>query len=661
MKRPLTHLMLLIPTLAIVPGSATQTAQPPLSPTGVPMRSPGQIIAQLPNFQTQLPNFTPSVDGFQFTNKELTQAMAAATKQGNWEQYWQGSLPFMFGEAACIEGTSGDTCILTAPARRWIESQTKMMRNGVCEGIATASFYLWLAKNSPDGKERTHLYTSLDEFFDRNRNTASNLGLDNSALQSYIADLFILQMIDEVLIPTEIVRDTDSPNQIFDMLLQAMQSEPDNPYTIGIYRQTNGKLLDGHTLAPFAIEDKGNDIYWVYVYDSNFPQQSPDQQSPYIEFDTSADRWRYQPDANDADTLYEGDSSTQNLDITQLSLRDLRPNDYFRCPFCRQADEQGVDIQQTGGQGVDIFLAGQGDILITNGAGQKLGFDANSNTYFEEISQADISPFRGGLDKDVPPGYSLPPSSAPYTVTLSGKTFDCADNRPTCEKRVDLVMAGMGFTIGFEGIQLDKDEQLTLHLQDSATGPKLAFTTSNDVEIADLFIALDDDELQSSYSFEIESLTLPPRKTVVMAVDRTQQQLYFWDNDGQDDVYRLTLSYISRSSEAGDGISLPNVPVAANEIAAFNYGEWEWEQLSGEARIFSIPLSFDTTNAVLSADPIALLAVNEADSLDFAIDRPVRGWLTASAGNQFQNRSPSPSPTPRPTPRPTPSPTPRRW
>jgi len=83
----------------------------------------------------------------------------------------------------------------------------------------------------------------------------------------------------------------------------------------------------GHAITPYAVTDQGDDIYWVFVYDNNWPGEER-----YIEVDLYAETWQYNAATNpdEPESLYEGDAETETLSLTPTSTR-LEPQE---CDFC---------------------------------------------------------------------------------------------------------------------------------------------------------------------------------------------------------------------------------------------------------------------------------------------------------------------------------------
>ncbi|MDQ3821358.1 MAG: hypothetical protein M3362_27270, partial [Acidobacteriota bacterium] len=126
-------------------------------------------------------------------------------------------------------------------------------------------------------------------------------------------------------------------------------------------------------------------------------------------------------------------------------------------------------------------LNGEGNILLTDGAGRRLGFDPQKNQTLNEIPGAQAIVFEGGLGQDVPPAYKVPyqKGGKPFTINVSGKSLKS-------EVNADMEIDGPGFVVGFDNIALDPGENLTMTV--SPDGQQLSFTASQDGQTPDIFI-----------------------------------------------------------------------------------------------------------------------------------------------------------------------------
>jgi hypothetical protein len=229
----------------------------------------------------------------------------------NWggDQYPQGKLTIedarcLFGDRIC-ERIKDDQCIPTPAAKLWVQEMNKGMEGGHCEGFAALSAAMFVGREDPQwygGGSTAFALKSTDE-----------------RLLRRISTYFVTQAIEPVSSITEQTRSL-SLREIVETLRQAMSSGEES-YTLGIYGEAGG-----HAITPYAIEDKGNGVYWIYVYDNNYPGAEK-----YVEVDTENDVWQYAGAAlNPSEDPSPWKGSSGAMDLTPLSIR----QEPLSCPFC---------------------------------------------------------------------------------------------------------------------------------------------------------------------------------------------------------------------------------------------------------------------------------------------------------------------------------------
>ena len=533
---------------AIAPGPLvgvpTAVAAGAIAPESVPIHQLAEL-QDLPNGRASLPNFDPGVNGFQFSNQELIQAIDLQRDAIAWEEVLTEQLQQLFGTQVCI-GQDGEICLLTSAAEDWLRTQLERMNQGLSEGMAAAVLSLW----QPEQPARIPWWQRLINFLVGRVvfGLASNL----FDLQTFIANLFLTQGVTEVFEPTQAIRDTFTPTQILQSILDVFLSSSPDPFTMGIYRVIEGVLTEGHSLTPYRTEDKGDGKYWVYVYDSNYPAGQSDPSDLYIEFDTVADTWAYQPKADAP--AFKGDAQSKNLDLTQLSWRQPEVAEVpafkgaFTCPFCGIEPASETPTTPT----VDVILVGEGKLTVTPYSGESPEL---SNPAIAEESVT-LVPFKGGLGYEVPNSYRFPADSLnkPLEVTLEG-TVTGQSNPYT------LHLTGPGYTAAVEGASLNSGEILTMYIVPNANGPELTFVADQAVEIPTLSIHLTDDtniysfdsstpegfsmterQVSKSSGFAISDLKLPAGSRVILSAKEDLQRLYFADDDLADSQYSLRVN-----------------------------------------------------------------------------------------------------------------------
>ena len=613
-------------------------------------------LQNLPGGSISLPGFELSEDTFSFSNSELVGAIDLQRDAAAWEEVLTEQLEQVFGTQVCI-GSEISACVLTSAAKDWLESQLARIDLGIGEGMAAAALSLW-QQNPP---EQIPWWQQLVNYL--LGRVVFELARSLFELQTYIANLFLMQGVTEVFQATQDIRESASPTDILLTVLDIFLTGSLNPFTMGIYRVVEGILTEGYSLTPYQIEDKGDGKYWVYVYDSNYPaEQSAASPARHVEFDTLADTWRYQPTPDVAP--FVGDAQSKNIDLTQLSWRQVETVDEplykgpFTCPFCR-IDATAETAEPT----VDITLIGEGQLTVTS-TQDDLPLEITAS------APAALVPFKGGLNRDVPASYYLPATALdqPFKVTLAGRGEQAAP--------ATLQLTGPGYTADVANIPLTPDEALTLYVTPNRTGPELTFVTNQAVEIPQLSIHLSDDssayEFDSSTSdyfaltertvakssgFELSDLKLPAGQRVAMAVKGDAKRLYFGDDDGANTDYGLTVKnrivirdrvqigerqpdFVNYTLTYEEDLKAPAVQVTKNTQAYFDYdptfldpADQTRDELltSFEQRDFPIAIGYEPLVATAERDGPLKLIPSEAPPI---AERVFQGALRKS-GEKF--------------------------
>jgi hypothetical protein len=528
---------------------------PPISsPSGVAREETSRLaqLKTLPDGMIALPNFSPEVSGFQFSVGELIQAIDLEKNAVDWEEVLTEQLQKLFGTQVCI-GEEVRTCVLTSAAQDWLKTQLERIDLGMAEGMATAALALW----QPEPQAQIPWWQRLINFL--LGRTVFGLARTLFELQTFIANFFLMQSVDEVFQPTQVIRDTLTPTQILLNILEVFFTGSLDPFTMGIYRIIEGGLTEGHALTPYQVEDKGEGKYWVYVYDSNYPaERSVPLEDLHVEFDTITDTWSYQPTASAP--LFKGDVQSKTLDLSHLSWRQPENSDQvpaekgpFTCPFCDRSasapdNSENPSAPAPEAPSIAITLVGEGQLSV-------MPFDAEDDTRPIAPEKTVLVPFRGGLYRHVPASYKLPPETLnqPLEVVLEGNSEP--SNHP-----ITLQLTASGYTADFEDLALPPGEQLTLYLNPTDNGPELTFVADQPAEIPRLSIHLTDStktyvfdsstpegfsqterQVAKSSGFEVRGLKLPQGKRVGIATKGDLKRLYFADDDGQDSRYGLTV------------------------------------------------------------------------------------------------------------------------
>jgi len=249
--------------------------------------------------------FRPKPNGFAFPNFRLDDPDNVPLGPKD--------LKKMCGEkAVCAGGDDDDECQLKAGAQAYLESTARLLGGGHCEGFSVGSLRLWADEDSIDK-------LGSDKTFDLDR---------QKKVERYLAYWAASQMSPSVAKATY----RAAPNKVLDRLITSMKNKSET-YVLGIHR-ADGK--GGHAIVPYAVEDRGDDIYWVYVYENNSPGKLR-----HVEFDKNEGTWRYDDAATMTDekaSTYAGTASHPGIELIPQSSRNK-----MACPFAPGASSSDYD------------------------------------------------------------------------------------------------------------------------------------------------------------------------------------------------------------------------------------------------------------------------------------------------------------------------------
>jgi len=483
--------------------------------------------------------FNPAENGFSFENYgddiDTTNLTADELRR-------------MFGDQVCSR-IDGDECTLTPPAEQWMEQINGDMAGGHCEGMAALSLMMFTGEISPS---------------DFGGSTASDLDLNDEALQREIAYWWTTQAVD----PTASSVITGTPMEIMETIEQ-MDSNGET-YTIGIYNDRG----EGHAITPFGVEDKGDGLYAILVYDNNYPGEVRE-----LFIDSRDNSWTYETSINpevDSD-VWSGNADTETLDLTPTSVR-VNEQD---CPFCDgygYSATKGKYLAQPAQQFNQIFLDGDGHILITDDDGHRLGYV--DGQIINEIPGAKYNAFRMAASGETPEPIYLVPAAMDVTVEINGNTL-------TEESLTDLVMIGAGFSIGVEGIYLEPGQVDTAYFY--PTDQTIAYETESD-ESPSIVIGVENPNAEADYYFEVQGADIEGGGIITVYLDTKAGDLLI--NTEQLNNEGFFNFYLSRiSDEFEDEFYAEDIALQEGAVVYINYTEWT--DANPEGMYFGVDLDGD--------------------------------------------------------------------
>jgi hypothetical protein len=444
----------------------------------------------------------------------------------------------LFGDQVCASQAGGE-CILTPPAKQWMQEINNYMAGGHCEGMAVLSLLMYSERVDPGdfGASSTH-----------------DLPLTNEALQREIA----LWWATQATWPAASVKINESPQAVVDALIETYTSypAPAEEWVMGIYMSD---FSGGHAITPFAIEDVGGGIYNILVYDNNWPDQSR-----VVEVDYDANTWRYQASTNpnEPESLYEGDQSTQTLELVGINQRMVQQD----CDFCAGGGSSGLNggtrgLAAPAQEFNQIWLNGQADLKIVTEDGQRIGFF--DGEFINEIEGARGDNMKFGVDIwDInnEPVYYIP-VGIQFSITVDA-------SRATEGITNDVVMIGPGYDMVVAELYLDPGTEDTITI--SPDGTRLAYSTEYN-DAPDMIFGVETPA--ADYEFIVAALDIESGAEFIIELDMENGSLNInTDNTAEYGVYEIVMYRVDDEGESW--FQNDDIYMEPGDTSYFQFGEW---------------------------------------------------------------------------------------
>jgi hypothetical protein len=474
--------------------------------------TPGEVVFDF--------GFNPADNGFSFENYGDDIPATNLTADG---------LRRMFGDEVCAD-INGDECILTPPAEQWMEQINGDMAGGHCEGMAVLSLMMYTGQVSPT---------------DFGGELASELDINDEALQREIAYWWATQAVDPTA--SSVIRGT--PMEILETIEQ--MDVNGETYTIGIYNDHG----EGHAITPFGVEDKGDGLYAILAYDNNYPGEVRE-----LFVDSRDNSWTYETSINPQveSDVWSGNADTGTLDLTPTSAR----LEIQACPFCEGGYSSIGGKLAAPAQALNqVFLDGEGHILITDDSGNRLGYV--DGKIINEIEGASYTKYRMLASGNTPePIYSIP-ADLDVTITIDGTEL-------VEETLTDLVMIGAGFSIGVEGIYLEPGQVDVAYFY--PTDETIAYETTSD-ESPSIIFAIENPNAEADYYFELYGTDMVGGGTITAWLDSKAGDLLI--NTEQLNGEGSFNFYLTRiTDELEEEFTAEEIALKEGALVYINYAEW---------------------------------------------------------------------------------------
>jgi hypothetical protein len=403
---------------------------------------------------------------------------------------------------------------------------------------------------------------------------ASDYGADNTAglrinenakLMGTIAYTWMFQTLPSV--QQQFVQ--GDPNAILEKLKEVLKPSPDETYTVRIFHGTGG-----HAVTPYAVEDNGNGLFHVLVWDNNYVGVTR-----AIEFDTNANTWKYNAalNPNEPSEQYTGDAQTPNIDLDPSS-----PG--LETQAWPYAGNVGADVSQssTGNAGgatlaamksekddppdtnliyLDASETDHAHLLITNPKGEKIGFENGKLVNTMPGAHTVIHALNANWNENPEPEYEVP-DGVDYTIKLDATDMKEADDD------VSIGVIAPGYELYVDNLNVQPGEVDTLKA--TVDAEKVEFSPSEE-QSPSIEVGISTEKEDWTFTVNGDVIPAGATDTIDLPIDGDTMTV---STAGSADPSEVSLA-VERIDDNGeqhfshDGISLDD-----GDSAALKYGGW---------------------------------------------------------------------------------------
>ena len=225
-----------------------------------------------------------------------------------------------------------------------------------------------------------------------------------------------------------------------------------------------------------------------------------------------------------------------------------------------------------------IFLDGEGHILITDDSGNRLGYV--DGKIINEIEGASYSKYRMAASGNTPePIYSIP-ANLDVTITIDGTEL-------TEETLTDLMMIGAGFSIGVEGIYLEPGQVDTAYFYPA--DETIAYETTSD-ESPSIVFAIENPNAEADYYFELYGTDMVGGGTITAWLDSKAGDLLInTEKLNGEGFFNFYLTRITDTLE--EEFTAEEIALKEGALVYINYAEWN--DANPEGMYFGVDLNGD--------------------------------------------------------------------
>lgn len=209
----------------------------------------------------------------------------------------------------------------------------------------------------------------------------------------------------------------------------------------------------------------------------------------------------------------------------------------------------------------EIFLDGEGHILISDDSGNRLGYV--DGKLINEIPNASYTAFRMDASGNAPEPIYYVPTSLDVTIEIDGRGL-------STETLTDLVLIRPSYSIGLEGISVAPGQVDTAYFY--PTDETIAYETTSD-ESPSIVFGIENPKAAADYHFEAYGVAMVGGGTITAMLDTKAGDLLInTEKLNGEGTFNFYLTRITNELE--DEFSAEDIALQEGALVYINYAEW---------------------------------------------------------------------------------------
>ena len=471
--------------------------------------------------------FRPYSDGYSFSNSDGFPSPR--------DYFSHADMVQMLGQN-CVCYMDGGICRLKPHVAEWYQNVVSKLTDGRCLGMSAGSLRFFTGLDTHEDTPTTY-DLSMD---DRVEHTLPN---DSIWLTTALGHVYYHQALQftQPAARTYYSATQTTPSMVLADLRRDLAGPPED-FPVLVIAQGSGEDSPAHALMPYAVFDVGNGPFWVYVYDPNHPSDA----SRHVEIYPESETWLYDTGFG----TWGGNQYTQSIGTVKVSIHD-------EAPTCDLSYDFGTSTLETEAS-AQVWLDGQGHLLISNAVGQSIGFVGEQ--YVNDLPGAFSLTPPADLVTGREPIYFVPLTDT-HTILVDGLTL-------TETATVSVSRFGPGQAVLADNISLQPGTADLLTV--SSDGGHFSYQASTAKE-ADLGLIVELDA--ESYDFRVGGTDMDANEEVSLFIAIADGLLALSNEDAGGGEYNVSLS---RVDESGEAIFYhATVGIEAEDTHYFDYAAWD--------------------------------------------------------------------------------------